>query len=220
MLTLSACGDDNSSDDESNTTENQTTSETNAIANEQEEIEHEVEEEKEEEEKIDLSNETDADIIAKQLQKIHDNVSKVTIEDGMAIIVYYDEFVWSETSLFEDFAIDSITIMKELKDNNNFKGIGFIQKHKMIDQKGNESVDTVIISYFDKENYDEINFENIPSMIYADFSNFYKISNGYWIHPAIYQNVKESTLNGLSFIPAETSKGFDKLVDLSENISE
>jgi len=166
-------------------------------------------------EEINLINAKDAKSINGLLKKDHDQIDKVLLEDDIAIVIYSDRTFWSETSAFKDFSIDSTSIMRELKENNNINGIGFVQMMSMTDQKGNESMERTIITHFDKKNYDEINFNNFVNQVYADSSNFYKISNGYWMHPSIYQNIDEKTLNGLPFVPAESSKGFEIVSDVT-----
>ncbi|RFA37069.1 hypothetical protein CAI16_03075 [Virgibacillus dokdonensis] len=165
--------------------------------------------------KINLSNAKDAKSINELLKKDHDRIDNVLLENNIAIVIYAEGSFWSETSAFKDFAIDSTSIMRELKNNKNLKGIGFVQMMSMTDQKGNESIERTIITHFNKENYDEINFKNFVNQIYADSSNFYKVSNGYWMHPSIYQNIEEKTLNGLPFVPAESSKGFKMVSDIT-----
>jgi chemotaxis protein histidine kinase CheA len=175
-----------------------------------------VNKEKTPKDEINLTNATDAKSIDKLLKKNHDKIEQVLLEDSIAIIVYSDGSFWSETSAFKDFAIESTSIMREVKDNNNLNGIGFVQMMSMVDQKGNESTERTIIAYFDKENYDEINFKNFVNQTYADSSNFYKVSNGYWMHPSIYQNVDEKALNGLPFVPSENSKGFETVSNITQ----
>lgn len=168
------------------------------------------------EEDVNLTKSTDSNTIAGLLKEKFNNVDKVLIEENIAVVVLSDDIIWSETALFKDFAIDSTSIMRELKHNNNLKGVGFVQLLPLTDQKGNESLERVMIAYFDKENYDEINFKNFVNQIYADSSNFYKVSNGYWMHPSIYQNIDEKTLNGLPFVPSESSKGFETVSNITD----
>lgn len=159
--------------------------------------------------KVNFSNAKKPEDFSKLLKEKNDDIESVAIKDEIAVITYRETVSWSETSAFKDFAIDSTSIMRELEDNNEISGIGFAKRMTMIDKEGNESVDDAIIAYYDKENYDDINFENFVNQVYADSSNFYKVSNGYWFHPGVYQSIDSDALNGLPFTATDTSEGFE-----------
>ncbi|MEN1968972.1 hypothetical protein WMZ97_12975 [Lentibacillus sp. N15] len=165
--------------------------------------------------KENLSNAKGADSISTLLKKDYDQIENVLLENEIAIVVYSNGSFWSETSAFKDFAIDSTSIMKELKGNKNINGIGFVQMMDMTDKKGNESVERTMITYFDKDNYDDINFKNFTGQVYTEPSRFYEVSNGYWMHPSVYQNIKDKALNGLPFVPGDTSKGFETVSNVT-----
>lgn len=164
---------------------------------------------KEKKKKITFENAKDSKSLTDLLIEVNDLVEKVELEDNIAIITYSEYTTWSETSAYKDFAKDSSYIMNKLQDNDNIDGIGFVQMMEMMDEKGNESVKETIVTYYEKDNYDEINFGNFTGNLYLDASNFYKISDGYWIHPGIFMNVKDDALNGLPFTADNISDGFD-----------
>ncbi|PHD85538.1 hypothetical protein COF55_25335 [Bacillus toyonensis] len=72
---------------------------------------------------------------------------------------------------------DTITILKELKNEKNISEITFNYKFPTVDTYGNKSKDIVMKITLDSETLDKINYENFPR------ENLPIIAKKYWMHP-------------------------------------
>lgn len=75
--------------------------------------------------------------------------------------------------------IDTISILKDLKNEKNISEIAFFYKYPLVDQYGNEKKDNVMKITLNRETLDKINYDNFLH------NNLPKVANQYWEHPAL-----------------------------------
>lgn len=75
--------------------------------------------------------------------------------------------------------IDTISILKDLKDEKGISEITFFYKYPLVDAYGNEKKDNVMKVQFNRDTLDKINYDNLLH------DNLPKIANQYWEHPAL-----------------------------------
>ncbi|PFP97717.1 hypothetical protein COK06_13060 [Bacillus cereus] len=75
--------------------------------------------------------------------------------------------------------MDTISILKDIKDEKEISEITFFYKYPLVDAYGNEKKDNVMKLQFNRETLDKINYDNLLH------DNLPKIANQYWEHPAL-----------------------------------
>ncbi|PEL17641.1 hypothetical protein CN599_16370 [Bacillus wiedmannii] len=75
--------------------------------------------------------------------------------------------------------MDTISILKDIKDEKQISEITFFYKYPLVDAYGNEKKDNVMKIQLNRETLDKINYDNLLH------DNLPKIANQYWEHPAL-----------------------------------
>lgn len=132
-------------------------------------------------------------------QKLEENnsVDRVTFEDGTLTLETEATSLWSENSLL--FTVyDLFEVTKEAFDDSSVDEVKVFISTKMVDEKGHESVDTVIEYHFTRESFEELNYDNFSNMAYGQPYRILNVSDYYSIHPGIYKNFKNEYKENLS----------------------
>ncbi|MFK4417135.1 membrane-bound lytic murein transglycosylase [Bacillus sp. RC251] len=117
-----------------------------------------------------------------------DKVESIQINDNLAtddpndkIVLLTAEAKESATQNYtrKGMWMDTISILKDLKDEKGISEITFFYKYPLVDAYGNEKKDNVMKIQLNRETLDKINYDNLLH------DNLPKIANQYWEHPAL-----------------------------------
>lgn len=100
--------------------------------------------------------------------QVNDKVVQITVEGKNGLTVES-----RKTGMWKD----TITILKELKNEKNISEITFNYTFPTIDTYGNKSKEIVMKITLDRETLDKINYDNLPR------ENLPIIAKKYWMHP-------------------------------------
>ncbi|MCK2157581.1 hypothetical protein [Exiguobacterium sp. 17-1] len=157
----------------------------------------------------DLKNST-PDTIEKDLKLYDKDIDKVTVKDKTLIVTYRDSAFWSDNSLLEEYAYNSINLIEDLYPNQNFDLFAFERPTVMTDDSGNEKLDTVFKSFYTRSTLDQINLDNFTNMVLVDRERYFQKADGYWLHPGIFLNVdkklRESIRSPINFDNMDESR--------------
>lgn len=144
----------------------------------------------------DLKNST-PDTIEKDLKLYDKDINKVTVKDKTLIVTYRDSAFWSDNSLLEEYAYNSINLIEDLYPNQNFDLFAFERPTVMTDDSGNEKLDTVFKSFYTRSTLNEMNLDNFTDMVLVDRERYFQKADGYWLHPGIFLNVDKKLREGI-----------------------
>lgn len=144
----------------------------------------------------DLKNST-PDTIEKDLKLYDKDINKVTVKDKTLIVTYRDSAFWSDNSLLEEYAYNSINLIEDLYPNQNFDLFAFERPTVMTDDSGNEKLDTVFKSFYTRSTLDEMNLDNFTDMVLVERERYFQKADGYWLHPGIFLNVDKKLREGI-----------------------
>lgn len=144
----------------------------------------------------DLKNST-PDTIEKDLKLYDKDINKVTVKDKTLIVTYRDSAFWSDNSLLEEYAYNSINLIEDLYPNQNFDLFAFERPTVMTDDSGNEKLDTVFKSFYTRSTLDEMNLDNFTDMVLVERERYFQKADGYWQHPGIFLNVDKKLREGI-----------------------
>ncbi|WP_257209116.1 hypothetical protein [Bacillus cereus] len=117
-----------------------------------------------------------------------DKVESIQINDNLGTDDPNDKIVLVTTEAKESATqnytrkgmwMDTISILKDLKDEKGISEITFFYKYPLVDAYGNEKKDNVMKLQFNRDTLDKINYDNLLH------DNLPKIANEYWEHPAL-----------------------------------
>lgn len=128
--------------------------------------------------------------IDKKIEKNNDNVDKATLEDGKLILVGEGKTTFSENTLFMS-VYDLFEAMHEGFQDKNVNEVFIEITTKMVDSKGNESVEPVIKYNYSRESFEELNYDKFSDMAYSEEWRILTEADYYYIHPGIYKNLKD-----------------------------
>ncbi|MCC2351993.1 hypothetical protein [Bacillus pacificus] len=111
--------------------------------------------------------------------KVNDNLGTEDPNDKIVLITTEAKENISANYTKKGMWIDTISILKDLKDENNISEIAFFYKYPLVDQYGNEKKDNVMKITLNRETLDKINYDNFLH------DNLPKVANQYWEHPAL-----------------------------------
>lgn len=118
---------------------------------------------------------------------------KTKIEGNNAIISYSIESSWSNDSLVAvTYPKDVENILENLQ-GSPFENIIIQSTTTFIDNKGNESEDLAISTFFTKQTLDSINFDNWSDQISSNGTVLYSASDGYMIQNSLFDESKKET---------------------------
>ncbi|VWX38781.1 hypothetical protein [Exiguobacterium oxidotolerans] len=155
-----------------------------------------VEEKEPEIKSADLKAST-SETIENNLKLYDKNIDKVVVKDKTLIVTYKDSAFWSDNSLIEEYAYDSINLIEDLYPNPNFDLFAFERPTVMTDDDGNENIDTVFKSFYTRDTLDQINLDNFTDMVLVDRERYFQKADGYWLHPGIFLNVDKKLREGI-----------------------
>lgn len=134
--------------------------------------------------------------IQKALESIinEDALKDITIsnEKGRNIIdvTYKVETSFSETTLVKGFANTSVKAMEVLFKNPKIDNIWIWCKTNMMDEKGNDSLESVVNVCLTKENAKDINWSKFKDMVLVDYNKLFNVADKYFIYPGIANKLK------------------------------
>lgn len=137
------------------------------------------------------------DTIENDLKLYDENIDKVVVRDKALIVTYKDSAFWSDNSLLEEYAYDSINLIEDLYSNQNFDLFAFERPTVMTDDNGNEKLDTVFKSFYTRNTLDQMNLDNFTDMVLVDRKRYFQKADGYWLHPGIFLNVDKKLREGI-----------------------
>lgn len=140
---------------------------------------------------------SDADALSKAIPSVFSNISSSRVEGDVLVLSFKQETFWSENSLAESFARDSVKILETISENENFSTFAFERDAELVDGYGNERDETVLEISYNRSTIDKINFDNFKDIVLLDPYKAYALSDGYFIHVAIYKNLKEDFRNNI-----------------------
>ncbi|WP_214721311.1 hypothetical protein [Exiguobacterium sp. s192] len=155
-----------------------------------------VEEKEPEIKSADLKTST-SETIENNLKLYDKNIDKVVVKDKTLIVTYKDSAFWSDNSLMEEYAYDSINLIEDLYPNPNFDLFAFERSTVMTDDDGNENIDTVFKSFYTRDTLDQMNLDNFTDMVLVDRERYFQKADGYWLHPGIFLNVDKKLQEGI-----------------------
>ncbi|WP_240678707.1 hypothetical protein [Bacillus cereus] len=111
--------------------------------------------------------------------QINDNLSTDDPNDKIVLVTTEAKESATQNYTRKGMWIDTIYILKDLKDEKEISEITFFYKYPLVDAYGNEKKDNVMKLQFNRETLDKINYDNLLH------DNLPKIANQYWEHPAL-----------------------------------
>ena len=153
------------------------------------------------------------DAIEKDLKMYDENIDKVVVRDKALIVTYKDSAFWSDNSLLEEYAYDSINLIEDLYPNQNFDLFAFERPTMMTDDNGNENMETVFKSFYTRNTLDQMNLDNFTDMVLVDRERYFQKADGYWLHPGIFLNVDKKLREGI-----RTPINFDNMDEARYNM--
>lgn len=139
------------------------------------------------------------------VKSVNINIDNVEVNDNKVTITFKEDLlVWDDTSFVKDAATRGISIMEKVFANKQVNEVTIIVPTKMYDNKGNESIENVIEITWNRQLSDEINYANFNDLVWSDPIRFYNVANSYYIHPGVFQNIKDEYLTRFE-------NGFNKL---------
>lgn len=146
--------------------------------------------EKEEEEKKEEARKADR-TIDEFIQEEDSNVDKATLKDGVLILEKEPSSSWNENTLVKNNVYQMFESMNEGFKDEDVKKVEIKVHALMIDEKGNEEDEPVIEYEYDRESFEELNYDNFIKLAVSESWRILNESDAYLIHPGIYKDVKQ-----------------------------
>lgn len=135
--------------------------------------------------------------IDKALVEDNDYISEAKLTDGKLTLIAEGKTTFSENTLFHS-VYDLFEAMHDGFQDESVSEVYIELMTTMIDSKGNESIEPVIKYNYDREAFEELNYENFTNMAYSEEWRILREANYYYIHPGIYKNLKDKYKENLS----------------------
>lgn len=136
--------------------------------------------------------------ISNELKKYSEDIKGAKVRNKTLIVTYKDSGFWSENTLLDSYALDSIRLIKQLYKNKNFDLFAFERPTVMTDDNGNEKMETVLKSYYTRDKLDQMNLDNFSDMVLMDTERYFQKSSGYWIHLGLFNSLKKDMIKKLN----------------------
>ncbi|MFP7279369.1 hypothetical protein SFC11_08390 [Exiguobacterium indicum] len=130
--------------------------------------------------------------ISSELKKYSEVITGAKVKGKTLIVQYKDSAFWSDNTMVESYALDSIRLIEDLYKNKNFDLFAFERSTVMTDDNGNEELEPVLKSYYTRKTLDQMNLDNFSDMVLVDRERYFQKADGYWIHLGIFRSLKES----------------------------
>ncbi|MFB3224747.1 hypothetical protein [Exiguobacterium sp. PHA03] len=130
--------------------------------------------------------------ISAELKKYSKDITGAKVKNKTLIVQYKDSAFWSENTMAESYALDSIRLLEDLYKNKNFDLFAFERSTVMTDDNGNEELEPVLKSYYTRQTLDQMNLDNFSDMVLVDRERYFQKADGYWIHLGIFRSLKKS----------------------------
>ncbi len=153
-----------------------------------------VESDKKEE---DNSNEKESLTIEEIIVADNPSIKKATFEDGYLRLELDGDGSFSVNTMFSYPANDALNAMGIAFKDDQVETVGAIVTGTLMDKKGNESKEDLISIYYNRSNFEEFDFDNFKIMSLSEPWRIYNESDSYFIHPAIYKDLKEKYISNL-----------------------
>src|SRR5690625_2796289 len=145
--------------------------------NDKRETENDEDKKQSDEEKEPKANLT----IDKALVEDNDYISEANLTDGKLTLIADGKTTFSENTLFYS-VYDLFEAMHEGFQDENVNEVYVELMVTMIDSKGNESIEPVIKYNYDRETFEELNYENFTNMAYSEEWRILREANYYYIY--------------------------------------
>lgn len=171
--------------DKEDKTENQDDKESNKEKKKEKEEEQDKKPKKEKKKK---ENKVD---IAKKIQDDSLHVDKATLKDGVLTLEKEPSSSWSENTLVKN---NVYSLFESVNDGFKDKDVNKVEVKVhavMIDEKGNEKEEPVIEYEYDRDTFEELNYDNFIKLAVSESWRILNESDEYLVHPGIYKDVKQ-----------------------------
>ncbi|WP_255256215.1 hypothetical protein [Bacillus wiedmannii] len=111
--------------------------------------------------------------------QINDNLGTDDPNDKIVLLTAEAKESATQNYTRKGMWMDTISILKDIKDEKQISEITFFYKYPLVDAYGNEKKDNVMKIQLNRETLDKINYDNLLH------DNLPKIANQYWEHPAL-----------------------------------
>lgn len=111
--------------------------------------------------------------------QINDNLGTDDPNDKIVLLTAEAKESATQNYTRKGMWMDTISILKDIKDEKEISEITFFYKYPLVDAYGNEKKENVMKLQFNRETLDKINYSNLLH------DNLPKIANEYWEHPAL-----------------------------------
>jgi len=151
------------------------------------------EEKKEEEER--LANRS----IDEAIEEDDHNVDDAELSDEGELTLTIDASgSFSPNSVAETYVYRSFESMNDAFKDEDVDEVEVIIEVPLVDNKGNEEVSPVVKFTYTRDAFDELNYDNFETMAVGEPWRILNESDAYFMHPAIYDEVKQKYRDGLS----------------------
>ncbi|WP_227255732.1 hypothetical protein [Bacillus thuringiensis] len=111
--------------------------------------------------------------------QINDNLGTDDPNDKIVLVTAEAKESATQNYTRKGMWMDTISILKDLKDEKGISEITLFYKYPLVDAYGNEKKDNVMKLQFNRDTLDKVNYDNLLH------DNLPKIANQYWEHPAL-----------------------------------
>lgn len=126
------------------------------------------------------------------VKKINKDIDKVEVNATDIKVTFKDDIsYWDVIDILKQTAIDGIKIMEKVFSNEKVTSVTIYVPGSMVDEKGNESIETLVEVKWNRELSNEVNYENFGDMVLVKFPRFYNVSTSYSIHPGVFKAIED-----------------------------
>lgn len=133
-----------------------------------------------------LTEETVTDLAKKTFSNA--DITEALVTNDVVSIKYYVENFWSNKSLIKSNARETVNFVEKLFSNNNVNQVSIDLQGKVIDNKGNESIQSIITFNTDRNTIGEVNWENFKTLVKKDYKNLGNIAKAYNISQVLLED--------------------------------
>lgn len=169
------------------------------VEKETEEVSAEVEgkEEKKEEKKEKPKKEPKKELTLEERMEKETNADKVTFKDGILELTFNGDASWSENTIVGTHTYSAFESINEGFKDDKVNEVSIIIEATFMDNKGNESKNSALEFIYTRETFEELNYDNFLSLAVGEEWRILNESDVYFIHPGIFNNIKDEYKNNL-----------------------
>ena len=112
-------------------------------------------------------------------------VKEIVFENNDLTVTFYKSSILSAKSEVKENAKKTVKFLEQIYKNPNLNEVWIYEQADVMDEKGKESIDTIITFNTNKETIKDADFENVYSLVSSDYEKLKGIAVGYTFSPAI-----------------------------------